>query len=787
MSEFRYPIAITEKPSQKKNVDEAVGSSFKAVLAAQGHLCRMLSPDEVKEEWRGPWSGQNYALLYDGREYGWVPDDADGKGPRYDRLRAELLKADCVYIACDNDREGQLIGEMPLRLLGYKGPIRRMWFNDELPGPLREAFTKAKSNAEPEYANLFQAGWARHEIDQIFGMTLTRAATVAFGSKYLKKALSVGRVKTAVVTFVVRRELEIRNFVKTPYFVIEAGVDPGGDKSRRLVLRNPDPKNEKITDRSDAERIASAIAGQEAALVVRSRNRSQSPPLLLDQGKIQKACSDWGWSVKKASDVLQYLYQDAHLVTYPGTDGRHLPDDYADHVPGMLNGLKNLGLGPVPASPVIRRGKDGHFSTASLAGKPHHAIVPKFATVSGVEGDAAAAYARLDRDQKRLFDYIALYYIAAVSADHLYKSTSISMTLAIDGKDRVFATTGNVVTQGGWKSVLGLSGEDEDPDTQANLPDVADGEVAKVATTGLSNRETRPPPRYSEGAVVDQMREIWRLVPEGPDRDRLIESEGIGRPRTRGPAVTELLNSGQLQIQGKHVVPAEDSIKLIQLFDQIAPELLDYAISARWETRLDAVAAGKATRKDLVRDVADFTDTILAKIKANAGRIVFNGTPSKPTKPMIDAAKSIAERKKLTLPRSALRDFDACREFLNEHGEKRDPNAAPSKDQLELAEKLQKETGLPLGEDVRASTAELRKWIDQAILKSPPQEKQLAFARKLSGETGRSLTTAELASRKLLSEAIDTMLKLQSKAGGKTRGGKKPPSGKGKFSSKGKQ
>ncbi|MBY0362969.1 MAG: DNA topoisomerase III, partial [Phreatobacter sp.] len=211
-------IVITEKPSQARNVAAAVKNAYGPIFPASGHIIRIKLPGEQNPAWKS-WT---YDLLMPpGGTYDFVPDDTSSyKKKVLGDILAALSKAKTVYIATDCDREGQLIGEEILTYAGFKGQIMRVMFTAEDPVTLQKAFQQAKPNSH--YRNLYGAGFARLQGDQIYNLTLTRVATKALGDPKVKKAIGIGRVKTPTLGIVCARELEIANFKAEDYFEIIA-------------------------------------------------------------------------------------------------------------------------------------------------------------------------------------------------------------------------------------------------------------------------------------------------------------------------------------------------------------------------------------------------------------------------------------------------------------------------------------------------------------------------------------------------------------------------------------
>src|SRR5271169_6855260 len=278
-------IVITEKSSQAKDVRAAVGSRYGEILPAEGHLFDLLEPEDVVPAWKR-WS----PIL----------------------LRPESLEH-----------------------YKYRGVVMRVLFTAQDSQTIRDAFGRAKPNAE--YAPLYAAAVARRQTDQIYNLSLTRTATVILG-KGARRVIGVGRVKTPTLAIVCKRELEIRDFVPLAYFeVVATAKVEGGQFQMRHAPQD------RIVRREIAEDVVKAAEGFEGALAVRVEDKRQGPPKLHDLPSLQKLCSSrFGWAASKTLEVAQELYdgQGKKIITYPRAEVRYLPENLIANVPKIVAGLQ---------------------------------------------------------------------------------------------------------------------------------------------------------------------------------------------------------------------------------------------------------------------------------------------------------------------------------------------------------------------------------------------------------------------------------------------------------------
>jgi DNA topoisomerase-3 len=371
---------------------------------------------------------------------------------------------------------------------------------------------------------------------------------------------------------------------------------------------------------------------------------------------------------------------------------------------------------------VIRRGKSGHFCDKALEGVSHHAIVPNV----NVLDDLESPLVRLNDDEKRLFALVCRSYLAAIMPDYEYRQTVVTMPVPLpNGSAAEFRAIGRVPLRLGWKAVFQTGEAEPESEAAQTLPPIEDGDAATLSETKVEAKRTQPPPRYSEGTLVDAMQNAWRFVEDPALRERLKEAKGIGTPATRAEIIKGLKLQNLLITEGKLVAPTPAGLQLFELLRASAPALVDPGTTALWEMRLDEVVTGKAEFRAVIDGIAattaDLIDalqkrssaTINLESSTQAGRpwrrrysgkttnrtetkglkpgraqrrstnrrVTTNkglasvanaesaraGNRKAPTAKMVAYAQTIARNKKTPLPVGYQQDFDACRRFLDEH------------------------------------------------------------------------------------------------------------------------
>ncbi len=709
-------IVITEKASQAKDVRAAVGSRYGDILPAEGHLFDLLEPEDVVPAWKH-WSP---ILLRPEGLYGTRPAEGGNKAAKLKAIREALRTAKRVWLATDCDREGQLIGQEILEHYEYRGRVMRVLFTAQDPQTIRDAFGRAKPNTE--YSHLYAAAVARRQADQIYNLSLTRTATVILGQG-ARGVIGVGRVKTPTLAIVCKRELEIRDFVPIAYFeVVATARVSGGQFKMRHAPRD------RIVRREIAEAVVNAAQGFEGALGVRVEDKRQRPPKLHDLPSLQKLCSArFGWPAAKTLEVAQELYdgQGKKIITYPRAEVRYLPESLIADVPRIVAGLRvgqAFSTIPVPEPPVIRKGVSGSFHDKGLEGASHHAVIPNVNTVD----DLREAWPRLSTDEKKLFDVIARAYLAAVMPDFRYRQT----TATLDVRGFAFRAVGRQPIDLGWRAAFpDWQPAGEKGDEAQLLPALRDGEAAQLQNPTIEDKETRPPPRYNEGTLIEAMQNAWRFVDDEVLRERLKEAKGIGTPATRAEIIGGLKKQTFLIAQGKNIVPTETGLSLFGVLKQADPALVDPGVTAHRECLLDDVVIGKQEMVGAIDAVCDVAQRIIGKLKQGAaaggppllGAAVGSDAGGRPPTPAMKRfAVSIARQKGIKPPPGYTKSGSICRAFLDRHAPKKTggetagelgPKPASSA-QLLFAEKIAREKGIVIPDGTKASAASMSGWIE---------------------------------------------------------------------------
>ena len=382
---------------------------------------------------------------------------------------------------------------------------------------------------------------------------------------------------------------------------------------------------------------------------------------------------------------------------------------------------KSFSAIPVPEPPIIRKGASGSFYDKGLKGASHHAVIPNINTVD----DLREIWSRLSIDEKKLFDVVARAYLAAIMPDFRYRQT----TATLDVRDFPFRAAGRQPIDLGWRAAFpDWQPADEKGDDAQLLPALRNGEIAKLKNPTIEDKETRPPPRYNEGTLIEAMQNAWRFVDEEILRERLKEAKGVATPATRAEIIGGLKKQGFLIAQGKNIVPTETGLSLFGVLKQADPALVDPGVTAQLECLLDEVVIGKQEMVGAIDAVCDVAQRIIGKLTEGAGvggPLLLGGVVGgdarvrPPTPAMKRFADSVARQKGIKPPAGYTKSKTICRAFLDQHARKNadgeppgEPSPKPaSAAQMLLAEKIARERGIVIPDETKANSAAISEWI----------------------------------------------------------------------------
>jgi DNA topoisomerase-3 len=625
-------LVIAEKPSVAADLARALGKVPKkgdiyeneewVISSAVGHVVELEMPEDIDKKKYGFWRLETLPIVPE--KFGLKPIE-DSK-ERFSLLKKLLARKDVdqVINACDAGREGELIFAYLYQLAKSKLPVKRAWMQSMTTDGINKAFAKLRDGSE--LAGLADAARCRSESDWLIGINGTRALTKRMFGSRAGNVASVGRVQTPTLAIVYARELEIRNFKPrafwrlTATFQVAQGAYEGVYQKPNFKrdAANEHDRIDRVWEEAVAQVVLSECQGNPLAAVREEKKPStQASPRLYDLTTLQREANGrFGLSARRTLQIAQALYERHKVITYPRTDARALPEDYANTVRDTMQSLGGdltQHAAKVVQSAWIRPGNKKIFNNAQIS--DHFAIIPTTTEPKS-----------LDEMEFKVYDMIARRFVAAFYPEAQFDVTTRTSTIA--GKHE-FKTEGKVLTEAGWLAVYGKSAalDDEtatgsdsskkDSGSAKALPALspADANKAKTTEAKLHAETTKPPPRYSEATLLSAMEGAGKLVDDEAMAEAMKE-RGLGTPATRADTIDGLINQKYMERQQRELVPTPKAESLLQFLAAVKAEALTSpAMTGEWEFKLRQMEQGRVKRDDFMREVIDQTKGIVERVK----------------------------------------------------------------------------------------------------------------------------------------------------------------------------
>lgn len=510
---------------------------------------------------------------------------------------------DKVYVCTDPDREGENIWRKINKMLKpYTcNQILRVWIHEWTPEGLREAFESAFLDSEKD--GLAEAARCREESDYIIGMNCTVALTKKYAVGH-NNVISIGRVMGPTMHIVYEREKEIQNFKPQPYVAVSINTATDEESPMNLPL-----KTSGKLSKEEAEQIRSSVM-RDPSIVLNKTVKvvSRKCPELYDATTIaQDMNKRYGLSAKQTSDIIQKLYQDYALTTYPGTNARKISVGSA----GMAwKILQNLPVCREICQEIQDNGWQPAPHIVTTEGLAHEAITPVYGSVN------AANVVKLTPNERKVYEAICERYLAC-----FYPKAEIETSTITGVKSKyTFETSGKTVLEKGWMKILG-GGSD------VYLPKITDGKTYKILEFKQEDKTTTPPARYTEDSLLSAMKNAGRFVDNEEDAKLLNskEVEGLGTGRTRPQILENIKNRGYFELKKKTIYPTE---KCMTLFDILPNTTLSSpSLTAQFERMIQQVEDGELTATEYRRYIDDNVKEIIDLVKNdNRGVTIGNGS-----------------------------------------------------------------------------------------------------------------------------------------------------------------
>ncbi|NOW03417.1 DNA topoisomerase III [Clostridium beijerinckii] len=605
-------LVLAEKPSVGRDLAKVLkcnqnkgsyieGSKY-IVTWAMGHLVGLMDPEGYDNKYK-EWKMETLPMLPKHMKLTVLKKT----GRQYNEVKKQLLRNDVsdIVIATDAGREGELVARWILEKSGVKKPLKRLWISSQTEKAILDGFRNLKPGEA--YENLYKAAVCRAEADWLVGLNVTRALTCKYNAQ-----LSAGRVQSPTLAMIVSREEEIRNFKPKAYYTLEVKT-----KGFTLSWINKD-NNSRIFDEEYASKVASKLRNSDGKIVnVSETNKKKFSPALYDLTELQRDANKiWGYSAKQTLNIMQRLYENYKILTYPRTDSRYITTDIVATIPERLKAI-SIGEYRTAAEELLRSKINGHkgFVDNSKV-SDHHAIIPT---------EEKPNLSALSSEERKIYDLVVKRFLSVMLPPFEYIQTTVEAE--VEGEKLV--AKGKVIKAKGWKKLYDKLEEDNDDEEikEQVLPTVSKGDSIKVDSVNIKKGETKPPARFTEATLLSAMENPHKYINVSKEAAKTLgETGGLGTVATRADIIEKLFNSFVIEKRGKEIIPTSKGKQLIEL---VPKDLKSPLLTAKWESQLDEIAKGKRDDHSFVKEMKNYSVALVEDVKCTNSKFVHDNKTGK--------------------------------------------------------------------------------------------------------------------------------------------------------------
>lgn len=655
-------LIITEKPTVAREFAAALKENmrkFDGYMESQnyiitwcvGHLVTMCYPEAYDPELK-KWDIATIPFIPEKYLYQVMPD----KIKQFEIIKSLFNRddIDTIYNAGDSGREGEYIQRLVLQEAGYNKNVqfKRVWIDSQTEEEILRGIREAKDMSE--YDNLSDAAYLRAKEDYLMGINFSRVLTLKYGypirtslGNDRNTVIAVGRVMTCVLGMVVNREREIRSFVKTPFFKINADFSAAGTEGAAATYTG----EWKLTDNSkykgypnlykengflkkeDAQSFIDELIQNNTATVssIEKKKNNKAAPLLYNLAELQNECSKlFKISPDDTLKIAQELYE-KKMTTYPRTDARVLSTAVAKTILTNISGLKDIQIIKPFAEEIITQGLYKNLEKTKYVNDKqitdHYAIIPT--------GQGIANLKNLSETSRKVYEIIVRRFLAIFYKPAVYQKLQVITDIGQES----FVSNYKTLLDEGYLKVMKYSftksksaeekktGSDSDDDseqsTDENLDKFLNGlkknTVVSIKELKIKEGETSPPKRYNSGSIILAMENAGELI-EDEELRATIKGSGIGTSATRAGIITKLNNNGYLRLNNKTqiITPTMLGEMIYEIVARSIKSLLDPKLTANWEKGLTQVADGTITSEEYLVKLNDFVVKRTNYVKENS-------------------------------------------------------------------------------------------------------------------------------------------------------------------------
>ncbi len=618
-------LVIAEKPSVARDIARVLGCTKQINGAIEGnryivtwglgHLVTLADPEGYDPQYKD-WNMEDLPMLPEVFRLEIIRQT----NKQYQAVKAQIHRKDVeeIIIATDAGREGELVARLILKKANCDKPLKRLWISSVTDKAIRDGFSNLKPGKD--YEPLFDAAMCRAEADWLVGINATRALTCKYNAQ-----LSCGRVQTPTLAMIAKREEQIRQFVPKPYYGIQAKA--GGVT---LTWRDEKSKSSQSFDKERILKLIKELKGEKAVVVqVKKVPKKTMAPLLYDLTELQRDASKrYDYSAKETLNIMQRLYENHKVLTYPRTDSRYLSSDI---VPTLKERLKACSVGPYKLLA-------GRLINQALPSKPffvdnskvsdHHAIIPT---------EQFVQLSHMTVEERRIYDLVVRRFLAVLYPPYEYEQ--VTMTVKIGGE--LFAANGTTTTILGWKTAYETDSKTEGPSffleeeealesgsSCGGLLNKREGDCLEGVVLSMTEGKTKPPAPFNEATLLSAMENPAAYMESGDKAmaKTLGETGGLGTVATRADIIEKLFSTFLLEKRGKDIYLTS---KAKQLLGLVPEDLRRPELTADWEMKLLQIAKGSLSRTVFMQDIRRYSGELIDEIKQGEGSFCHDNLTNK--------------------------------------------------------------------------------------------------------------------------------------------------------------
>lgn len=607
-------LVLAEKPSVGRDIAKVLKSNQNkgsyiegnkyVITWALGHLVGLQDPEGYDEKYK-TWSMETLPMLPKYMKLTVLKKTSK----QFYEVKKLLNRNDIeeIVIATDAGREGELVARWIIEKAGVKKPIKRLWISSQTDKAILDGFKNLKPGSQ--YENLYKAAVCRAEADWIVGLNATRALTCKYNAQ-----LSAGRVQSPTLAMIVDREDEIKNFKPKDFYTISA-------KANGISLQwvNKD-NNLRIFNEGAANKILNNLKGHDAKIIsITETPKKKFSPALYDLTELQRDANKiWGYSAKQTLSIMQRLYENHKILTYPRTDSRYISTDVVSTIPERLKAI-SIGEYRMSSSEILK-GKINVSKSFVDNSKvsDHHAIIPT---------EQKPNLSNLSSEERHIYDLVVKRFLSVLMPPFEYIQTNIKAEI----NKEIFIAKGQVIKSKGWKAlydkeIIDDNSKEDDLKDQV-LPKLNNGDLLKINSVDLSKGQTKPPARFNEGTLLSAMENPQKYISVDKDSAKTLnETGGLGTVATRADIIEKLFNSFVIEKKGKEIIPTS---KGRQLIDLVPKELKSPLLTAKWEKKLDGISKGKEDSNLFIKEMRNYAVSLIESIKGTDSKFIHDNKTGK--------------------------------------------------------------------------------------------------------------------------------------------------------------